>query len=294
FGVFIALVSLFFHPRSIFVSLAPFSISVIKILSYVAPWMLKRVIVNEDTYPSLYYGGGHVTHASIEDVKKWYPKARAVIGVSRSTYADLKNDFKIPSPPLMYIPNWVSSGQRLNSKKRRNIDILYAGRLAKQKQPTILAGVLSFVLKKYPGIVVQIYADGPMKNEFISELSRLNIFDKVIFSTPVFGIDAILRKTKCLLFTSEFEGMPNIGLEAMSHGAVIAGLDVPGLRDIVDDGESGILAKDAKALSHKVIQLLRNPKTRDRLAKNAKKRVQSEFSEKNRDKFASLLVRDNS
>jgi glycosyltransferase involved in cell wall biosynthesis len=287
----VAIVSLLLRPQSMVVSLAPLSVTLLKIYTFIAPWMLNRVVVNEDTYPSLYYSGGHAVGVSAEDIKKLYPKTRAVIGVSRGTYVDLKKNFQIPSPPLVYIPNWVSSVRTFScDKKRRIIDVLYAGRLAKQKQPLLLARVFFQVLTMRPETVIHVYADGPMKSEFIGELVRLKIKQKVRLYNPVARMEHILRNTKCLLITSQFEGMPFIGLEAMACGAVMAGFDVPGVRDIVKDGETGVLAQNQEELSDHVIKLLNHTKIREDLARNARKRAESEFSENNRDTLIDLLL----
>ena len=292
FGVFVAIVSLLLRQQSMVVSLAPLSVTLLKIYAFIAPWMLSRVVVNEDTYPSLYYSGGHVHGATHADIRTWYKKAQAVIAVSKSTYADLSRVFKIPSPPLVYIPNWALSDNQKRSRRRpdRAIDVVYAGRFAKQKQPMVLARVLSEIVKTRPKTNIHIYADGPMKSEFIGELVRLKMKQKVRLYNPIARMEHILRNTKCLLITSQFEGMPFIGLEAMACGAVMAGFDVPGVRDIVKDGETGVLAQNQEELSDHVIKLLNHTKIREDLARNARKRAESEFSENNRDTLIDLLL----
>ncbi|MBN2062871.1 MAG: glycosyltransferase [Deltaproteobacteria bacterium] len=79
---------------------------------------------------------------------------------------------------------------------------------------------------------------------------------------------------------SKFEGVPNSVLEAMASGLPVIATDVGGLREIIHDGESGILLEPGQdeALSLAISKLITHPEKRRQLGNNAQNRVTELFS----------------
>ncbi len=77
----------------------------------------------------------------------------------------------------------------------------------------------------------------------------------------------ILKACDVFVFPSHTEGMPNALLEAMAAGCAIVCTDVPGNRDLITDGETGLTvpARDSNALADAVVKLLGSPDLSDRL-----------------------------
>ena len=63
------------------------------------------------------------------------------------------------------------------------------------------------------------------------------------------------------------EGIPKVLIEAASCGCPIVATDAPGCREIVRDGENGLLvpARDAAALAAAIRRLLDDPGLRSRM-----------------------------
>jgi glycosyltransferase involved in cell wall biosynthesis len=76
------------------------------------------------------------------------------------------------------------------------------------------------------------------------------------------------------------EGVPKVLIEAASCGRPIVTTDVPGCREIVQDGENGMLvpAKDAGALADRVRILLRNQELRQEMGREGRRRVKQHFT----------------
>ena len=76
-------------------------------------------------------------------------------------------------------------------------------------------------------------------------------------------------------YSSDYEGMPNVTLEAMALGLPVVATDCPcgGPADLIKSGENGILVpvKDAKAMADAIIYLLENPETAEQMGKAARK-----------------------
>ena len=76
------------------------------------------------------------------------------------------------------------------------------------------------------------------------------------------------------------EGVPKVLIEAASCGRAIVTTDTPGCREIVSDGENGILVppRDAGALANAIRRLIDNAPLRERMGKKGRELVVKEFS----------------
>lgn len=86
------------------------------------------------------------------------------------------------------------------------------------------------------------------------------------------GVDIFLMTSRC-------EGLPYSGLDAMSHGRPIVGFDVPGVKDLVEHGVTGLLAPrgDCRLLAANIARLARDVKLRQALGVAAQHRVRRKF-----------------
>jgi glycosyltransferase involved in cell wall biosynthesis len=142
-------------------------------------------------------------------------------------------------------------------------EVLYAGRLSAEK------GVLEFV-EAARGLNIVVAGDGPLRARvpgargFVAhdELQRL------------YGRAAVVA---C---PSRREGFGVACLEAMSHGRPVVATGVGGLRDLVVDGETGILVppRDPAALRAALTRLIGDPDLRRRLGAAGRQRAQERFS----------------
>lgn len=79
---------------------------------------------------------------------------------------------------------------------------------------------------------------------------------------------------------SDYEGTPNALLEAMALGTPVVATDVGGTREMVVDGEHGLIvpAGDARALAHAITRALQDPVAMQVRAHAARRRVERELS----------------
>jgi glycosyltransferase involved in cell wall biosynthesis len=93
-------------------------------------------------------------------------------------------------------------------------------------------------------------------------------------------IAAIYPDAHILCLPSYREGLPTVLLEAAACGCALVATDVPGCREVVRDGETGVLvrARDESALTHGLRILIEDPVLRARLAEAARALVVAQFS----------------
>lgn len=136
---------------------------------------------------------------------------------------------------------------------RKNVPDIYEGerekkivtisRLHPQKNVNLLIEAFADFLKEYNNYRLVIYGDGPLYNELIAKTNKIDIKDKVVFA----GVDEnVLDKIKdatMFAITSNFEGLSNALIEAMSIGLPCISTDSPpgGARMIIQNGINGIL-----------------------------------------------------
>lgn len=90
----------------------------------------------------------------------------------------------------------------------------------------------------------------------------------------------VFAQSHIVCLPSYREGLPKVLVEAAACGRPIIATDVPGCREIVQDGENGLLvpAKDFYELANALRQLIDNPSLRIVMGKRGREIVESKFS----------------
>lgn len=90
----------------------------------------------------------------------------------------------------------------------------------------------------------------------------------------------VLASAHVVVLPSYREGLPKILLEAAACARPIVATDVPGCREIVRDGENGVLVppKDPNALARAIATLIGDPAMRRRMGTRGREIVEKEFS----------------
>ncbi len=88
-----------------------------------------------------------------------------------------------------------------------------------------------------------------------------------------------LKKLSIACLPSYREGLPKALLEAAATGLPIVTTDVPGCRDVINDGTEGFIvpAKDPKALAEALTKLIESQSLREKMGSAARKRAEEHF-----------------
>jgi glycosyltransferase involved in cell wall biosynthesis len=97
-----------------------------------------------------------------------------------------------------------------------------------------------------------------------------------------------------ILSSIKGESITKSVLEAMSLGVAPIITDIPGNKELVNDGESGLVvpSKDPKALAAATMRLCKNKSLRDQLAQNAQDRIRHTLSNQNAIEGYEKLIKD--
>ena len=90
---------------------------------------------------------------------------------------------------------------------------------------------------------------------------------------------SLYAKSDLVLLPSWREGLSRALIEAAAMERPIITTDVPGCRDVVDHGRSGLLVpvRDSRAIELAILLLLENPSLAKCLGENARLKVVEEF-----------------
>lgn len=166
--------------------------------------------------------------------------------------------------------------------RRRNI--VTVGRLEPQKNHKLLIKSFAKIADKYKDEQLIIYGDGSIKNELINFSEKLGIKERVIFKGRTKNVQDEIKDSKIFTLSSDFEGLPNVIMEAMALGLPIISTDCPcgGPRELIKNGESGILVNtnDLNAMVKAICKIMDDEYFAEKIAANAKIKSQEFESDK--------------
>jgi glycosyltransferase involved in cell wall biosynthesis len=149
----------------------------------------------------------------------------------------------------------------------------YFGRLKKYKSVEHLIRAFDLVRKQIPEARVMIVGEGDNRKVLENLTRDLGLSEFVEFRGFVSDEDKVkyLQQMHFVVNTSSKEGWGLTVVEANACGTCVIAANVPGLKDSVVDGETGLLYEygNIQELSEKIVYLIRNPDVRERLSEGA-------------------------
>lgn len=146
--------------------------------------------------------------------------------------------------------------------------ILYIGRLERAKRPYDAIRAFDVIKNRLPNAKLWIIGDGPIRGQ-LEDLARQDVqfFGKVSDAQKL----ELMSRAHVLLVPYVREGWGLVVTEANACGTPAIGYNVPGLKDSIRHGETGLLTTEntPEALAQLTVELLQDDKLRHRLAQAA-------------------------
>jgi glycosyltransferase involved in cell wall biosynthesis len=184
---------------------------------------------------------------------------------------DIINRIKVLPLPLNVI-FWEDKELEIDQTLRNKKYIMYAGRLAKEKNLFFLIDIFKEISLMDNSFEFYICGDGPDKNKLVNYVIKNNLQHKVIF-TGYLDQELIRRYYKfsqAVLFVSKTETLGLVLLEAMAQKTLVIALNVKPFNNIITNNYNGLLidTEDPKLFAIRIMESLHNKELISKVKKN--------------------------
>lgn len=223
-------------------------------------------------------------------------KSNAIISVGTKLKEWIIEELDIPEEKVFVIPNGIDTNlfdfSNENSqyiKKKHNLEnskiILFTKKFSQRYGTEHLIMAMENVIKIYPNTKLIMTGEDIHKEKIIKLAKEKGVINNIIFTGQIPYEDISKYYSACDVFVhpsiDERETFGIALIEAMACKKPVIATSVGGPKEILEGGEDiGILIppRDTKALSEKIIYLLKNEKIANKIGENARKYVVKRFS----------------
>ncbi len=169
-----------------------------------------------------------------------------------------------------------------NAVEKNKKYILFAGRIDREKGLFDLVECGKYICNDRPDVFFIIAGKGRDLQKVQRKIRKAGLQDRFIFLGQVEKDKLVKLYQNATIFVlpSYHEGLPTVLLEAMSCGLPVIATDVRGNRDLISNGENGIIVRPRapNKLAKAIITLLEDEKTKEILSKNARKTIEERYT----------------
>lgn len=172
-------------------------------------------------------------------------------------------------------------------KKRQELGISHkskiigmVGHVDKGKGHEFLLDAVPQVITEVPDTKFVIIGDGKLSSKIKQKISKNNLNTSVFMLGTRDDVTELYPIMDIFVLPTLWEGLPRVIPEAMAMGLPIVTTPVDGIPEAITDRINGLFVppRDPKSLAEALIYLLKNPERARELGREAKKRVDPDFS----------------
>ncbi len=209
------------------------------------------------------------------------------------SYSTAEVEKKIFFNKTILIPNWVDQNQfapvRDEAEYRKlkeelgisskDIVIVSVGSCTEVKKHDAIITAMAEIFKETKNLIYLHIGEGPLQEHEKILAVKLGISSKIKFLGQIENVQKVLAASDIYVSASSYEGFGLSCLEAASCSIPSVVYNVEGLKDIVKDGENGILVDpNSNAMATAVKELIRNEKLRKQMGIRSRERVLKYFN----------------
>jgi glycosyltransferase involved in cell wall biosynthesis len=205
------------------------------------------------------------------------------ITVSKKTMRDLEDLGGVEST---VIPNGINfseiesiEAQNPDNKIQsiHNSDVLYAGRLIKEKNLELLLESIETVRSRMPEVKCLIIGEGPEREKLEKIVLKKNLKGSIEFMGFLEdheNLISLMKSSKVFVLPSKREGFGMVVVEANASGlpVVVYEHEMNAARDLIDENVNGFIATDSNDMAEKIIMGMKRHDTMKDACVNSAKR----------------------
>lgn len=194
-----------------------------------------------------------------------------------------RNSTVVPNPAVIKPAVAEDLSKYLHTYEERDNRIVSVGRLSVvQKRQDVLLDAFRIVRNHHSELQLVLYGDGEDKQKIQRMIEEKGLADCVVLAGNTNQVEENICTARAFVLTSDYEGIPNALIEALSVGVPCVSTDCSpgGAALLIRDGENGFLVPrgDAQAVAEKLLQLIEDSQIADRFSAEGPK-ITEEFSE---------------
>jgi glycosyltransferase involved in cell wall biosynthesis len=173
--------------------------------------------------------------------------------------------------------------KQINGSGSGVVRILFAGRLTEQKRADRFLLALQRIAESHPHLnfTAAIAGDGPLRSQLEKLADSLCLRPRYIeFLGELADLKPVYQRSDLLVLTSDWEGTPNVLLEAMGFALPVIATNVGGVPELVRHGENGLTVEtnDAESIANSIVALIENPDLRKSMGASGRRIVLENYS----------------
>ena len=167
--------------------------------------------------------------------------------------------------------------------RRAERELLFVGRLVAKKGVNHLPQVLALVQRSLPGMQLTVVGAGPLEPELRAEARARGVEEQMVFAgaVPNDELPPYYRRATALVVPSivtrdgDQEGLGLVIGEALACECPVVASALPAIRDLIQDGVTGLLARaaDPGDFAEKILALVQDPLRAAELARRGRRLV---------------------
>lgn len=147
-------------------------------------------------------------------------------------------------------------------------------------QPILLDAFARLLNRDLSDVALLLVGDGPLRDDLARRARKLGIAERVVLTGYEDRARRILASADVSVLPSDRDAMSRVVAESMLVGTPVVAADSGGIRDILEDGENGLLVPpgDPDALAKAIERLLADDGLRERLAAAGERTAREGFT----------------
>jgi glycosyltransferase involved in cell wall biosynthesis len=220
-------------------------------------------------------------YAYLYTLGSWiFKRSTRIICLTEADATEIKR-FGADESRIRVVPNAVDTELFRPGEDERTY-VLWVGRFVPEKGLRFLIDAAKIVLKRHEEVKFLLVGDGPLKSQIARSVVKKGLRRKFSFVGKMSQSDVarIMRDASMFVLPSLKEGFPKTLLEAMACGKPVIVSDIPGVREVVENGSSGILVPpgDSEALAQAIVKLLNEKDLRLKLGERVRRLVLEKYN----------------
>jgi len=177
--------------------------------------------------------------------KKFSREALSIRVVNQHQVPYFLKNLGVPEEKIIYLPSFYINHEVFQPSNLDKIyDLLFVGRLVKNKGVSLLLEICQKLKKEQPNYKMAIVGEGPIEDNLKSKINQAGLANNVKFLGWLEDSEQLAKiynQARILLITSDNEGGPRVGLEALACGTPVISTRVGVMIDLIKEREIGFL-----------------------------------------------------